>query len=123
LTKFLKEHFITVELVPVKNHVEGRGDTKRPLDGFASNRSILIGLAVTEKDPARFGLANVLFSYEPYGFMLRRNDGAFRLAVNEHWPCSTVQVRLSLSTNVSSAVWASPVRRFRLCIFSNGLPE
>ena len=25
---------------------------------------------------------NILFSYEPYGFMVRRNDGAFRLAVN-----------------------------------------
>jgi glutamate/aspartate transport system substrate-binding protein len=83
LAKFLKEHFITVELVPVKNHVDGRATIEKgSVDGFASDRSILIGLAVTAKDPARFGLANILFSYEPYGFMLRRNDGAFRLAVN-----------------------------------------
>jgi ABC-type amino acid transport substrate-binding protein len=55
---------------------------KGQADAFASDRGILIGIAVTSKDPKRFGLANVLFSYEPYGFMLRRNDGAFRLAVN-----------------------------------------
>ncbi|HEU4342234.1 MAG TPA: amino acid ABC transporter substrate-binding protein [Candidatus Binatia bacterium] len=83
LTKFLKEQFVTVEIVRVKNHVEGRtAIEKGSVDAFASDRGILIGLAVTSKDPTRFGLANVLFSYEPYGFMLRRNDAAFRLTVN-----------------------------------------
>jgi glutamate/aspartate transport system substrate-binding protein len=83
LNKFLKEEFVTVELVPVKNHVEGRSALEKgAVHAFASDRGILIGLAATSKDPAYFGLANVLFSYEPYGFMLRRNDAAFRLAVN-----------------------------------------
>jgi ABC-type amino acid transport substrate-binding protein len=83
LTKFLKEEFVTVELGPVKDHVAGRTALENgTADGFASDRGILIGLAVTSKDPTRFGLANLLFSYEPYGFMLRRNDAAFRLAVN-----------------------------------------
>jgi ABC-type amino acid transport substrate-binding protein len=83
LTKFLKEEFVTVEMVPVKNHVEGRSAVEKgSVDAFASDRGILIGLAVTSKDPSRFGLVNLLFSYEPYGFMLRRNDGGFRLAVN-----------------------------------------
>jgi ABC-type amino acid transport substrate-binding protein len=83
LTNFLKEQFVTVEMVPVKNHLEGRAALEKgSVDAFASDRGILIGLAFTSKDPARFGLANIIFSYEPYGFMLRRNDGAFRLAVN-----------------------------------------
>ncbi len=83
LKKFLKEEFVTVKVVPVKNHVEGLAAIEKGLaDGFASDRGILIGLAVTSKDPTRFALANVIFSYEPYGFMVRRNDGAFRLAVN-----------------------------------------
>jgi ABC-type amino acid transport substrate-binding protein len=83
LAKFLKEEFVTVEQVIVKDHVEGRAALEKgSVDAFASDRGILIGLAVTSKDPTRFGLANLLFSYEPYGFMLRRNDGAFRLAVN-----------------------------------------
>jgi len=83
LTKFLKEEFVTVELVRVKNHVEGRTALEKgSVDAFASDRGILIGLAVTAKDPKGFGLANVIFSYEPYGLMLRRNDAVFRLAVN-----------------------------------------
>jgi ABC-type amino acid transport substrate-binding protein len=83
LAKFLKEEFVTAELVKVKNHVEGRTALeKKDVDAFASDRGILIGLAVTAKDPNRFDLAEVLFSYEPYGFMLRRNDAEFRLAVN-----------------------------------------
>ncbi len=83
LTKFLKEKFVTVQLVRVKNHVEGLAAVDKGLaEAFASDRSILIGLAVTSKDPKRFALPGILFSYEPYGFMMRRNDAAFRLAVN-----------------------------------------
>jgi glutamate/aspartate transport system substrate-binding protein len=83
LQKFLKEEFVSVKYVPVKNHVEGLTAIEKGLaEAFASDRGILIGLAVTSKDPTRFGLPNLLFSYEPYGFMLRRNDAAFRLAVN-----------------------------------------
>ena len=84
LDKFLKEQFVTIEKVAVKNHVEGRAALEKgAVEGFASDRGILIGLAVTAKDPARFGLANLIFSYEPYGFMMRRNDANFRLAVNK----------------------------------------
>ena len=83
LQKFLKEEFVLVKYVPVKNHVEGLAAIEKGLaEAFASDRGILIGLAVTSKDPTRFALPAVLFSYEPYGFMVRRNDAAFRLAVN-----------------------------------------
>ncbi|HET7006316.1 MAG TPA: amino acid ABC transporter substrate-binding protein [Candidatus Binatia bacterium] len=83
LEKFLKEEFVAVKIVPVKNHVEGvAAIEKGAADAFASDRGILIGLAVTSKDPSRFSLPAIIFSYEPYGFMVRRNDAAFRLAVN-----------------------------------------
>jgi ABC-type amino acid transport substrate-binding protein len=83
LSKFLKEEFVTVQLLRVKNHVEGLAAVEKGLaEAFASDRGILAGLAVTSKDPSSFALPNILFSYEPYGFMLRRNDAAFRLAVN-----------------------------------------
>ena len=83
LAKFLKEEFVTVELVRVKNHVEGLAAVEKgSAHAFASDRGILIGLAITSKDPAGFAFASLLFSYEPYGFMMRRNDAAFRLAVN-----------------------------------------
>ncbi len=84
LDKFLKEQFVTIEKVPVKNHVEGRAALEKGLVvGFASDRGILMGLAITANDPSRFGLADLIFSYEPYGFMMRRNDANFRLAVNK----------------------------------------
>jgi glutamate/aspartate transport system substrate-binding protein len=83
LGKFLKEEFVTVQIVRVKNHVEGLAAVEKGLaEAFASDRGILIGLAVTSKEPSNFALPNILFSYEPYGFMVRRNDAAFRLAVN-----------------------------------------
>src|SRR6266545_2458251 len=83
LAKFLKEEFVTVQYVRVKNHLEGLAAVEKGLaEAFASDRGILVGLAVTSKDPTRFALPNLLFSYEPYGFMLRRNDAPFRLAVN-----------------------------------------
>jgi ABC-type amino acid transport substrate-binding protein len=83
LQKFLKEEFVSVKYVPVKTHVEGLAAIEKgSAEAFASDRGILIGLAVTSKDPTRFALPPILFSYEPYGFMVRRNDAAFRLAVN-----------------------------------------
>jgi len=83
LTKFLKEEFVTVQLVRVKDHLEGRGAVEKGLaEAFASDRGILIGLVITAKEPSSFTIPNILFSFEPYGFMVPRNDAAFRLAVN-----------------------------------------
>ena len=83
LTKFLKEEFVSLQQVLVKDHVEGRDALEKgTVDAYASDSGILIGLALTAKDPKLFGLAEGRFSYEPYGFMMRRNDPAFRLAVN-----------------------------------------
>ena len=83
LADFLKKKSLTVETVLVKDHAEGIAALEGGrAQAFASDRGILIGLAVTSKDPGRFFLANLLFSYEPYGLMIRRNDAAFRLVVN-----------------------------------------
>ena len=83
LTKFLKEEFVNVQIVPVKDHVEGRTALENgTVEAYASDSGILVGLALTATDPKRFTLAEGRFSYEPYGFMMRRNDPAFRLAVN-----------------------------------------
>jgi len=83
LQKYLKEEFVTVQLVRVKNHVEGLAAIEKgAADAFASDRAILIGLAITSKDPSLFSLTGILFSYEPYGLMVRRNDAGFRLSVN-----------------------------------------
>ena len=83
LAQFLKEESVTVQTVPVKNHTEGLALLEAgKVDAYATDRAILMGLAKRAGDPNRFALANVLFSYEPYAFMRRRNDAAFRLVVN-----------------------------------------
>ena len=83
LNAFLKKEFITVKTVPVKDHLEGLASVEKgSVDAFAGDRGTLAGIALTSKDPRKFALANVVFSYEPYGLMMRRNDPDFRLAVN-----------------------------------------
>jgi glutamate/aspartate transport system substrate-binding protein len=83
LARYLQEEFVTIQQVPVKDHYEGRTALENgTVDAYASDSGILIGLALTSADPKKFNLADGHFSYEPYGFMIRRNDPAFRLAVN-----------------------------------------
>ncbi|MGZ9125929.1 MAG: amino acid ABC transporter substrate-binding protein [Candidatus Binatia bacterium] len=124
LEKYLKEEFVAVKTIPVKNHVEGvAAIEKGSADAFASDRGILIGLAVTSKDPSRFALPSIIFSYEPYGFMVRRNDAAFRLAVNR------ALAEIYRSGNIASIYerWFGAFGKPSAAILSmyllNGLPE
>jgi len=79
----LQKAFVTAQIVPVKEHREGLTMLENgSVDAYASDRTILIGLGVTAKDPSQFAIAEQYFSYEPYGFMLKRGDAPFRLAVN-----------------------------------------
>jgi glutamate/aspartate transport system substrate-binding protein len=83
LTEYLKKEFITAQTVPVKDHAEGLALLEAgKVEAYASDRVILIGLALSSSDPKRFAVGTNLFSYEPYAFMVRRNDAAFRLVVN-----------------------------------------
>lgn len=83
LAEALKKHGVTATMVPVKDHAEGVAALdKGAADAYASDRVILIGVGRTSKDPAKLSLVQEFFSYEPYGFMLRRGDAAFRLSVN-----------------------------------------
>src|SRR5262249_54777724 len=69
LAKYAKEGFVKVQIVKVKDHVEGIAALQKgTADAFASDRGILAGLAITSKDPTRFALSDILLSYEPYGF-------------------------------------------------------
>jgi glutamate/aspartate transport system substrate-binding protein len=83
LAEALKKHGVNATVVPVKDHAEGVAALDNgTADAYASDRVILIGVGRTSKDPAKLSLIQEFFSYEPYGFILRRNDSAFRLAVN-----------------------------------------
>jgi ABC-type amino acid transport substrate-binding protein len=72
-----------VQFVAVADHAAGLAALEQQsADAYASDRIILIGLALAAPNPARFALAERYFSYEPYALMLRRGDATFRLAVN-----------------------------------------
>jgi glutamate/aspartate transport system substrate-binding protein len=124
LAKGLKEEFVSVQTVRVKNHVEGlQAVEKGTADAFASDRGILVGLAVTAKDPSLFALPPLLFSYEPYGFMVRRNDAAFRLSVNR------ALAGLYRSGDIAAiyerwfGAFGKPSQAIQAMFLLNGLPE
>ncbi|MGB5687721.1 MAG: transporter substrate-binding domain-containing protein, partial [Woeseiaceae bacterium] len=52
------------------------------IDALASDQIVLIGQVIEAANPRRYSLMNEIFSYEPYGFVVRRNDADFRLEVN-----------------------------------------
>lgn len=124
LGKFLKEEFVTVQLVRVKNHIEGLAVVEKGLaEAFASDRGILIGLAVTSKDPSSFALSSLLFSYEPYGFMLRRNDAAFRLAVNRTLAGLYRSGDIAAIYDRWFGAFGKPSQAIQAMYLLNGLPE
>jgi glutamate/aspartate transport system substrate-binding protein len=83
LKEALRKYMITATIVSVKDHAEGVAALENgTADAYASDRIILIALGRRAKDPSKLSLSTQLFSYEPYGFMLRRGDSAFRLAAN-----------------------------------------
>jgi ABC-type amino acid transport substrate-binding protein len=83
LTEVLTKRRIEATVVPVKDHDAGVAALDAgAADAYASDRVILIGIGRTAKLRDKLTLVNEFFSYEPYGFMLRRNDAAFRLSVN-----------------------------------------
>jgi ABC-type amino acid transport substrate-binding protein len=83
LTEYFREHSLQVTLVPMKDHDEGlAGLQASRIDGYASDKVILVGLALRARGTTRFGLLPETLSYEPYGLMVRRDDSAFRLVAN-----------------------------------------
>ena len=80
---FRVNNVIGAKVSNVKLHVEGLAALDNgQIDAYATDRVILFGLATNSKDASRLSLLQEYFSYEPYGLVLRRDDPAFRLAVD-----------------------------------------
>jgi len=85
--KVLKETIarraIQAEVVTVTAREEGlRLLDQRKVEGFASDRMVLIGVVLTSKTKGAFKLLDEDFSVEPYALALPRGDHNYRLAVN-----------------------------------------
>lgn len=49
------------------------------VDGYASDRTMLVGQVVRSEDRSRYSISRDVFSFEPYALMLARGDTDFRL--------------------------------------------
>jgi ABC-type amino acid transport substrate-binding protein len=68
----------------VKQHLEGLNALANgAVDAYAGDQTVLVGLALAVASQTKFTLAELQFSFEPYGLALRRNDADFKLAVNQ----------------------------------------
>ena len=104
----LKDRLINAKVVQVKDGVEGVALLESgAVAAFASDKIKLVGLAAQAKDPKLFALLAEDLSFEPYAFMLPRNDSAFRFEVNR----TLTQVYLSGEIDQIFAKWLGPLGR------------
>ena len=83
LRETLAHRSIKAEVVTVRTRDAGlQLLDQRKVDGFASDRIVLIGVVMTGKAKGTFKLLDEDFSIEPYALPLPRGDADFRLAVN-----------------------------------------
>lgn len=83
LRNYLKENLIDAEIVIVDDRSDGMNRLNRGgVDALASDQIVLIGQVIEAINPGRYSLINEIYSFEPYGFVVRRNDADFRLLVN-----------------------------------------
>jgi ABC-type amino acid transport substrate-binding protein len=74
---------VKTEIVAVKARDEGLALLREGrIDGFASDRTSLIGVVVTSGSGGSYKLLDQDFSIEQYALMMKRGDQDFRLAVN-----------------------------------------
>jgi glutamate/aspartate transport system substrate-binding protein len=95
LREVLATRYINAKVIEVKNHAEGMAALEAgTASAYASDRVLLVGLLLKSKNLETFAIVPEQFSYEPYGFAVRRNDADFRLVAN------TALARLSRSGQV-----------------------
>jgi glutamate/aspartate transport system substrate-binding protein len=79
----LSRSFVNAKIVEVPDHPAGiKAVESGKVTAYASDRVILVGLLTKSANPEALELAPGQFSYEPYGFAIRRGDADFRLVAN-----------------------------------------
>ena len=108
LNAMLKDRLINAKVVTVKDGVEGVAMLESgAVAAFASDKIKLIGLAAQAKDPKVFALLAEDLSFEPYAFMLPRNDSAYRLVINS----ALTQIYLSGEIDPIFSKWLGKLGR------------
>ena len=120
----LSRHKVKAKTVLLKDHADGVVAVMQgKVDAYASDRVILFGLVLGSGNQKNLRLTEELFSYEPYALMMRKDDPAFRLAVNREL------ARLYRSEEIYAiydrwlGVFGTPGPLLKSLYFLNGLPE
>lgn len=80
---FLDANGFEHKLRIIETHNEGvRLLREGAIDAYASDRTMLIGLALQSAEAENYALAADVFSFEPYAMMIARGDSRFRLAAD-----------------------------------------
>lgn len=77
----VNEYSFTLRII--ENHDKGMellNDSK--VDGFATDRAMIIGHILRTGEAERYSISNGVFSFEPYALMVHRGDTEFRLVVD-----------------------------------------
>ncbi len=83
LERFLEANQFDADLMKISNHIEGmKALEANDVDAYASDYVMLLGQTLLAEDPEKYVLAKDLFSFEPYAFMVKRNDAEFRLVAD-----------------------------------------
>ncbi len=79
----LKTRMLATAVVPVSTPEEGIAKLRQgAVDGYASDRVVLLGQGLANKGGNSFRVLDDDFSVEPYALMLPRGDPDFRLAID-----------------------------------------
>ena len=71
------------EIVTVEGHAQGFLSLKTgKIDAYATDRSLLMGLASKDENPGAWRTTDFAIAYEPYGYMMREGNSDFRDFVN-----------------------------------------
>ncbi len=124
LAAWLAQRGVHAEILPVREHAEGfTAVAEGRAVAYASDRTILIGLGLVYQGPRRLVVMDDFLSYEPYGLMLRRNDPAFRLAVNRALAQVYRSGEIVPIYNRWFGDWGPPSRLLGAMYLLNGVPE
>jgi ABC-type amino acid transport substrate-binding protein len=83
LRRFITNNEYKITLRMIESHDHGMELLSAgKVDGYASDRAMLIGQVFRSADRAKFAITRDVFSLEPYALMLPRDDTQFRLVTD-----------------------------------------
>ena len=83
IREFIVNNDFKLTLRIIATHTEGlRLLDEGKVDGYASDRAMLVGQVFRSPDRSQYAITRDVFSFEPYALMLRRGDTDFRLVAD-----------------------------------------